>query len=64
MVIDIARQQPFSWVISYHFSCDAGCWEKTNCVCMMVLGREDLAMEMNRMHVHLFEARPFKMGAL
>ncbi len=53
MVIDSARQQPVSGVVGYHFSCSAGAGEKTDCVCMVVLSGQDLAMEMNWMHVHL-----------
>lgn len=55
MVIDAASQQPVSGVVSYHLSCGAGGGEKTDCVCVVVLHSQDLAMEMNRMHVHLLE---------
>lgn len=53
MVIDGARQQPVSGVVCHHFSCKAGGGEKTDHVCMVVLYGQDLAMEMNWMHVHL-----------
>lgn len=53
MVIDCAGQQPVSRVVSDHVSRNAGRREKTDRVCVVVLSGQDLAMEMNRMHVHL-----------
>lgn len=47
MVINSAGQQPVPGVVSHHFSCSAGSWEKTDCVCMVVLCGQDLPMEMN-----------------
>lgn len=53
MVVNSARQQPVSGVVSYHFSSTAAAGEKTDCVCVVALRGQDLTMEMNWMHVHL-----------
>lgn len=47
VVIDSAGQKPVSNIVSHHFSGSAGAWGKADCVCMMVLCSQDLAMEMD-----------------
>lgn len=47
VVIDSAGQKPVSNIVSHHFSCSAGAWGKTDCVCMVVLCSQDLAMEVD-----------------
>lgn len=53
VVVDSAGQKPVSNIVSHHFSSSAGAWGKTDCVCMMLQYSQDLAMEMDRMDVHL-----------
>lgn len=53
MVIDSAGQQPVSGVVGSHFSRDAGAWKQTDGVCVAAACGQDLAMEMNWVHVHL-----------
>lgn len=47
MVINSAGEQPVSRVVSHHFNGSTGRWEKTDCISMVVLCGQDLAMEMN-----------------
>lgn len=53
VVVDGAGQEPVSNIVGHHFSCSAGAGGKTDCVCVVVLRRQDLAMEMDWMGVHL-----------
>lgn len=53
MVIDSAGQQPVSGVVGSHFSRDAGAWKQADGVCVAAACGQDLAVEMNRVHVHL-----------
>ena len=47
VVVDHARQQPFSGVVRHHLRCSAGGREKTDRVSVVVLRGQDLAVEVN-----------------
>lgn len=53
MVVDGAGQQPVSRVVGRHCGRGAGAWEHADCVRVSAHSGQDLAVEMNRVHVHL-----------
>lgn len=53
MVVDGAGQQPVSRVVGRHCGHGAGAWEHADCVRVFAHSGQDLAVEMDRVHVHL-----------
>ena len=53
MVVDVAGQQPVSGVVCGHLRRHAGGWEEADGVGVVVLGCQDLPMEVDRVDVHL-----------
>ena len=53
MVVDGAREQPVSRVVGHHGGGGAGGGEQAHRVRVVVHRRQDLAVEVDRMHVHL-----------
>lgn len=53
VVVDGAGQQPVSRVVGRHGGRGAGAWEHADGVRVLAPSGQDLAVEMNRVHVHL-----------
>lgn len=53
VVVDGAGQQPVSRVVGHHCRRGAGAWEHADGVRVLAPSGQDLAVEMNRVHVHL-----------